>query len=489
MSSLPDSPKRPVKTKYTRKKKRAKDAESDMNASGSSDHEEETDTKKVVAEGKRLSDMRPPDSTTCKNDAVKPSSASPKSPSESSSIKRDKVKQASPVTSKQDAGAMSPPSSSRKPPSVRAAKPISSVTQSAPCSLSLSIRIVLTFVYWYGRNMNPSESEIDDGASVADSVMTTTRVRRTEPERIAYFKNQPECDRDSLEPHRVKCLRCQKTISLGTKQTYVVRPWELHRARCDQKVPSSVMLNKTASPSVSAAEEAPSSPKSAPGRARTNKTEAERKEFFLSDPRALEVREDEAQCKRCQKWIRLSNTHRYGLANWLTHQDRCSDAVPSSRVATAERKLKIVNDPRAKKFGPRHVVCASCGTTVALQGGDYNLTNWEQHKTECMDGSGPSSGDNASSTTSQTARPPPSIESTSTVVDQEGSMPRGTKRRLEEDDVTPEDPDAHVDVRPRTEAYVTPEKEPPSGLGWFLVPFKSALESFVEGFKGGLSKT
>jgi len=88
--------------------------------------------------------------------------------------------------------------------------------------------------------MNPSESEMDDGASVADSVMTTTRVRRTEAERIAYFKNQPECD--SLEPHRVKCLRCQRNINLGTKQTFAVRPWELHRAKCDQKVPSSVML-------------------------------------------------------------------------------------------------------------------------------------------------------------------------------------------------------------------------------------------------------
>lgn len=57
---------------------------------------------------------------------------------------------------------------------------------------------------------------------------------------------------------------------------------------------------------------------------------------------------------------------------------------PSSRVAAAERKLRLVNDPQAKSFRAHDVECAVCGVRVDLKGdGHYNLTSWEEHKERC----------------------------------------------------------------------------------------------------------
>ena len=80
-------------------------------------------------------------------------------------------------------------------------------------------------------------AEDDDNVSVADSSISV-RVRRNEAERVEYFENQPECGK--MEPHHVQCLRCGMSVNLGRKQTYAVRPWEIHRARCDQKQPQTI---------------------------------------------------------------------------------------------------------------------------------------------------------------------------------------------------------------------------------------------------------
>jgi hypothetical protein len=57
---------------------------------------------------------------------------------------------------------------------------------------------------------------------------------------------------------------------------------------------------------------------------------------------------------------------------------------PSSRVATAERKLRLVNDASAESFSGTSVHCKHCDTTIALDGeGDYNLTKWQEHKAAC----------------------------------------------------------------------------------------------------------
>lgn len=66
------------------------------------------------------------------------------------------------------------------------------------------------------------------------SVSTVSKIRRTEPERIEYFKNQPECG--EIESHRALCTRCTKWVNLGKKQTYTVKPWEAHRTKCDRQI-------------------------------------------------------------------------------------------------------------------------------------------------------------------------------------------------------------------------------------------------------------
>ncbi|KAG7093643.1 hypothetical protein E1B28_007306 [Marasmius oreades] len=333
------------------------------------------------------------------------------------------------------------------------------------------------------KNPTPSNSEFDDDASVAESILSTTKVRRTEAERIEYFKNQPEAS--DVEPYHVICLRCKKTVNLRKRQTYSVKPWEIHRARCDAKVPSG-LFDET---STHTAKE--NDNKSQTGTTttttRTKTTEAERKTILECE--AADVKPDEALCKRCKKWIRLGNGNsKYSLGNWSSHQARCGGVVPSSRVATAERKLRIVNDPRAKAFGPRHVECVTCGKSIVLEGeADYTLASWEKHKTEC-----PNSDTSAKQVAPETCSapngvpmPPPSVESSSTVVSPEGAessgpQKSGVKRCLEEET---EDATEPPSIRPRTEVYAPSEKEAPSALGWFLLPFRS----FIRGFKESLS--
>ncbi|KAJ7759188.1 hypothetical protein B0H16DRAFT_631618 [Mycena metata] len=312
---------------------------------------------------------------------------------------------------------------------------------------------------------------VDDNASVAESSisMGAGQIRRTEAERIEYFNNQPDCS--NIEPHNVTCTRCNKVVQLGRKQTYAVRPWETHRIRCDQKVSAASHFGDD---SASMASESGG---------RKQLTELQRKEVLETDQRAETVEHDRVLCKKCKAWIRLSNRTKYSLYNWTNHQAKCADAVVSSRVAMAQRKISLVNDAQAKNPGPRSVECRNCGTNVALEGEwDYTLTSWELHKQTCT-----------ISSKAKTARAPRSSASTSasteaTVVaggGAEASSSRGTKRRLEEPELEVDDPDARKANRPRTETYEPVQKDPPSLLGWFLLPFKA----FIHGFKEGISET
>ncbi|KAE9396892.1 hypothetical protein BT96DRAFT_921818 [Gymnopus androsaceus JB14] len=330
------------------------------------------------------------------------------------------------------------PPSTKKPASVRGHKPMSSISQ---------------------RQIAPSESDFDDGASVADS-----------SERIEYFKNQPECG--SLEANRAKCLRCDKYVALGKQTSYNVRPWEKHRAKCDLKP----AVEHQASPEGN--EE--SRPETAVTH-RKNKTEDERKSILLADPNAQEVKTDQVLCKKCHSWIRLhtaGGVRAYDLGNWKQHSKKHGTTIPSSRVATAQRKLELVNDPRVKSFSPTHV--------VYMHDVDYNLTLWQEHKAGCSELDSRSNRSDKFNQRHASCKAPTSVGSTSTVVSPEGPATKGVKRRLEDSevDLPPDDPDARPQNRPRTEDYVAPDKEPPSVLGWFMMPFKS----FVRGFKESMSK-
>ncbi len=128
--------------------------------------------------------------------------------------------------------------------------------------------------------------------------------------------------------------------------------------------------------------------------------EEDRKAILEADPRISELKSDSAFCKDCQKWVRLSPNTKYSLYHWRLHTQKCTSTVyvlsvyaggvlahlshlysPSSRVATAQRKLKIVNDANVKAFTARSVECKLCDATIELEGSsDYDLTKWEEHK-------------------------------------------------------------------------------------------------------------
>lgn len=405
-----------------------------------------------------------------------------------------------------------------------------------------------------------SESAADDAdetESIGES-STGTRIRRTESERMQYFNDQLECG--ELEMHRAFCTRCNSWVNLGKRQSYTVRPWEKHRAKCDLKPlivkgsrlasneapqheqrTESKLASKEAPQHEEGAESkpnlteaphpeekadaipikdeeepalaspipsvAPSStgnePSSSVSSRSTRKSEAERLATLQADPRAQEIKPHEVLCRSCQKWIKLSVTQAYALSNWQSHQQRCSGSTPSSRVATAERKIALLNDPQVRTASPNSVRCTYCKVTVMLEGDvDYDLTKWNEHKTTCIPMT-PAASQTASkvltsrlshvfppSTPGNIATPTPTSKTLhgptrgastdATVVVGSSTTQVGTKRARDDDTDAPEGD--RPSNRPRSEDYQPPEKEPPSPWGWFTQP----LKAFVRGFREGL---
>ncbi|KDR80689.1 hypothetical protein GALMADRAFT_241078 [Galerina marginata CBS 339.88] len=333
-----------------------------------------------------------------------------------------------------------------------------------------------------------ADDDFDDSVSVADSSISVSRIRRNESERIEYFKNQSECGK--LEPHAAECNKCNKTVNLGRKQTYAVRPWEIHRARCDQKptiiiptTPDSSKEPLEVEKSISSSP--PASTSQTPAR---RPSETERREFLEGDKQIMDLEKHRVCCRKCQNWVDLSPTLPYATGNWVKHKNRCSDAVPSNRVAAAKRKLLVVNDKQVKSFMPRKIECGFCGVTVQLEGeGDFNLTKWDEHKLNCTKTIPISRSESVSSIPfpSRYSMPPPSSASTedTLVVDVANSRSsQGVKRSREEPEVIAEE-DARPSARQRTASYLPPQVEPPNTvMGWFMLPF----HSFVRGFKESL---
>lgn len=63
------------------------------------------------------------------------------------------------------------------------------------------------------------------------------------------------------------------------------------------------------------------------------KTVAERKATLEADSRVANIKPDEVQCRKCEKWIRLSTKMEYALGNWNKHALICCDAVYVSDIA------------------------------------------------------------------------------------------------------------------------------------------------------------
>ncbi|KAF9477607.1 hypothetical protein BDN70DRAFT_934103 [Pholiota conissans] len=354
-----------------------------------------------------------------------------------------------------------------------------------------------------------ADEDFDDNASVADSTISVAKTRRNETERIEYYRNQPECG--TLEPHAAECLRCLKTVNLGRKQTYAVRPWEVHRSRCDQKptkAPSADTPGHTGETPFARAPELPrvdvedspptiiegahsiTAASSSRHTSARRPSEEERKTYLESEKQIKQIEKNRALCAKCDQWIHLSDANAYASGNWMKHKAKCIDAIPSNRVAAAKRKLLLVNDNQVKSFSTRKVVCKNCNIAIALEGeGDYNLISWEEHKSQCTKYLPIPRSDTLNSIAfpSQSPRATPSSSSASTtdtlVMEAEASsLSQGVKRSREEPDEVPVE-DTRPASRIRTAGYLPPQVEPPNSLiGWFMLPFNS----FVRGFKESL---
>ncbi|KAI9464747.1 hypothetical protein HD554DRAFT_2026280, partial [Boletus coccyginus] len=232
---------------------------------------------------------------------------------------------------------------------------------------------------------------------------------------------------------------------------------------------------------------------------------AQRRAALRHDPLAQEVEPHRVHCRGCQKWIKLSTISEYTLNNWQIHKHRCPDSPPGSRVATAERKILLLNDPQVLKVcSPGQVECCNCKRVVPLEGEvGYDLTKWIEHKQNCKPcvRSTPRAfpPPSASSTHSKvsagrSARSPTSAgegssrNSTETAVVTESSpaaVKVGVKRGREEETEDEQVADEPQTNRPRTETYKPPKQDAPSLFGWLMQP----LKEFARGFREGLGST
>ncbi|KAF9454289.1 hypothetical protein P691DRAFT_770724 [Macrolepiota fuliginosa MF-IS2] len=405
------------------------------------------------------------------------------------------------------------------------------------------------------RSHTPASETNHDNASVTDSIADTNsisanRIKRTENERKQYFENESECG--SVEPRRAFCTRCKDWVRLSSRQTYYVRPWEMHRAKCDQKLP---VENTYKDLGIVA-----TIPFVVP---RNEKT---RKVLLELDDTAEIVTPSQIKCKTCEQWVPLEK--RYSIKCWTRHEGACHNNLrPTDIEKTLERKLFFMCDGQFKSFRNKHTVeCAACNKDIALNpDSEYDLDCWLDHKETCQitpethSRVSPSAGPQAevqpksnatptsaanpakpeppvtqtqpSSTTpplesepekrptmsttdseltlvpsSSASTLPPSMSAPSASASTSASSPRATvstsaaSSRKRKRDSLDEETDVPVEgqgqstedidmdgerpaIRPRTESYVPVDRDAPSGLGWFLLPFKA----FVKGFKESLT--
>ncbi|KAI0305883.1 hypothetical protein B0F90DRAFT_1947187 [Multifurca ochricompacta] len=299
----------------------------------------------------------------------------------------------------------------------------------------------------------------DDGRDDVSVAESSKVHRKTEEDRLQFFHDQPECR--EVEPHRAFCIGCDQWVPLNPTRTYVMRPWLIHRRECrrnslvTKQATTKSSHNEGATLDGSEADDdLVSGVQSTSEKSGRFKGEAERQAYLEEDPRADEVRPYEVLCKTCKKWVQLGNKMRFSLSHWKVHQKRCSGSIPSNRIATAERKLRLVNDASAKSFSTKSVWCKHCDATIALEEGegDYNLTRWEEHKTSCLttpereqaathaDGF-PATTSDISPSRSERSEGHPSISVVSTegtAVDAAGLFEGSKKRPRESDEDDPE---------------------------------------------------
>ncbi|KIP04512.1 hypothetical protein PHLGIDRAFT_129438 [Phlebiopsis gigantea 11061_1 CR5-6] len=162
------------------------------------------------------------------------------------------------------------------------------------------------------------EGSGDDSVSVAGSVRST-RKRKSEPDRIQFFNDDPLCA--EVEPHRARCAKCEVWIPLHPKRRYTMQDWIAHRKSCAGTA-------NAATPRASASGDN--------GPAPLSQIEAEGKAALENDARTGEIRPHEVFCTACNAWVALDPVARYATVNWEAHTPSCSaNATTSPQVEAA----------------------------------------------------------------------------------------------------------------------------------------------------------
>ncbi|TBU34093.1 hypothetical protein BD311DRAFT_747125 [Dichomitus squalens] len=336
-----------------------------------------------------------------------------------------------------------------------------------------------------------TDTQEDGDEESASGVFGTGRYtsRKGEAERRQFLEDDPNSG--EVEPHRVYCKVCSQWVDLNPKLKYIMKLWVEHRRHCKSTSRSeSPTKEKTTStePEVEVEEDEDESvAQEEPvhlGIKRVKK-EQDRKAIIEADPLTGEVKPESAYCKGCQSWVKLSTQTTYSLHHWRTHANKCSGSIPSSRVATAQRKLNLVNDPQVKSCTSQSVECKSCNKTIELEGkAEYDLTKWEEHKLACNSGilNGAAARAGAKETLiPSSSRPPPSVADTedTVVATDVASTPQKTRKRSREDDDVPERA-----VRPRDASYEPTQAENPGFLTWVSESIMGFFRGVREGFSG-----
>ncbi|KAI0738514.1 hypothetical protein C8Q80DRAFT_1205853 [Daedaleopsis nitida] len=324
-----------------------------------------------------------------------------------------------------------------------------------------------------------SEDGADDASAVGEK-QGRYASRKSEPERRQFLEDDPFTG--EVEHHRAFCKACSEWVELNPTRKFIMKNWVEHRRQCK------AIAERAMSPTKEkAADDMEDEVGSAAGggagadifntASKRIKKEEDRQAIIENDPLAGEVKHDTVFCKNCQTWVPLSKQTRYSLYPWRAHVQKCSGHVPGTRVATAQRKMQLVNDAQVKSYTTNSVECKMCDAQIELDGKvEYDLGKWEEHKLSCV----PRPPAPAKASGSTVPRRPPSIASTEdTVVGTELATPKkGTKRSREDDDV----PDRAV--RQRGASYEPPQGDAPGFLDWITTPLKNFLRGFREGLSG-----
>ncbi|TFK91462.1 hypothetical protein K466DRAFT_643926 [Polyporus arcularius HHB13444] len=328
-----------------------------------------------------------------------------------------------------------------------------------------------------------ADTEDREDGSVAGEPKGRYSARKTEAERRQFMEDDPNSG--EVEAHRVFCKACNDWVDLNPSRRYIMKNWLEHRRQCKASSERSESPSKKEAAEQAEEDDASAADGSVAESATVKRMrkEEDRKAFIESDPLSGEVKPDAVFCKGCQTWVKLSTHTRYSSHPWKAHVQKCSGAIhrPGSKVAAAQRKLTLVNDPQAHSFSNESVECNVCKQTVDLgRQLDYDLTRWEEHKLICSLPTPPTpAAKPAPAAAAAITRSPPSVASTEeTIVAAEGGTPRKNKRSRESDDV----PDRAV--RQRGESYEAPQGDAPGFLGWITAPLKNFLRGFREGLSG-----